>query len=79
MNTLKIKTTTKTVRHCNLQLTSKDIVGLLQRAGYCVPDSATVVFDVPGGADWSNTTIDISAEHPIGVNWSDTKQNVSEA
>jgi hypothetical protein len=42
-----------------LVLTRTDLLELLKLAGTVVPDGAHVVFDVPGGGDWSNTAVDL--------------------
>ena len=52
-----------------ITLTDFDILSLLHKAGYEVPDSCEVIFRTPGGGDWSNTDIDIDAEQPITIRW----------
>jgi len=45
------------------------LIAALRALGLNIPDSATLYFSVPGGGDWSNTTINICEENPISVEW----------
>jgi len=60
-------TVTETVHR--IDISGAVIRDLLARAGYTVPDSATVSFLVPSGADWSNTHVDVDDENPVYVRW----------
>ena len=56
-----------------INLTAEDICQLLRHAGYSLPSdikSISVQFTVPGGGDWSNTDVPITASHPVHVSWS---------
>lgn len=52
-------------------LNGQDILDLLIHAGIIpLSDAARLIqiqFDVPGGGDYSNTTIDIDNENPVAV------------
>jgi hypothetical protein len=76
--TLKTKTTivTQTATTSTLEVTGKLLVELLIAAGHYVPPNAEVYVCVPGGGDWSNTSLDVDTEHPIKVRW---KTNVVES
>lgn len=69
----------KTVRVTRIEkyeaeLNGVDIVELLRKAGHNIPEGATVYFAVPGGGDWSNTSIDITTEHPLRIEWKITEE-----
>ena len=34
-----------------------------------IPETAEVSFRVPGGGDWSNTTIEVDVDCPICIQW----------
>lgn len=69
----KAITTTVTSRH-RINLERDDIVRALHALlSVNLPPDATIEFNVPGGGDWSNTSIDISRDNPIVVSWSETK------
>jgi len=59
-----------TERH-ELRLSGEGIRGLLIHMGLIIPERAEVriYFEVPGGGDWSNTTIDIDDKRPVTVEW----------
>lgn len=48
----------------------KALLDLLNSSGAGIPENAEIYFQVPGGADWSNTAIDIDAENPVRIEWS---------
>jgi hypothetical protein len=54
----------------SINLDSKDIIDLLNNKGYLVPKTADVTFTVPGGAEWSNTTISLDDTN-IVVEWTE--------
>jgi hypothetical protein len=37
-----------------------------------VPENAEVFITVPGGADWSNTDLDIDSRSPVIIRWKET-------
>lgn len=51
----------------------KTLLDLLNSSGAGIPEGAEIYFQVPGGADWSNTVIDIDAENPVHIEWSTTE------
>ena len=70
-------TKTTTVQH-SVKLGAGDILDMLRKAGVPVPDSAVasdlrITVRVPGGGDWSNTNIDISASNPVVIEWKETR------
>jgi hypothetical protein len=68
------KRTTRTI-----EITGVHLLELLRAAGHDVPRTGTnVEFSVPGGGDWSNTSIDISEEHPVTVSWIEDEQHEEE-
>jgi hypothetical protein len=66
------KVSVVTTERCVLKLDRDEIVRLLRHAGVNIPDGPDICVDflVPGGGDWSNTTVDVDAEHPVTVAWS---------
>lgn len=40
-----------------------------------IPDTTKIEFFVPGGGDWSSTSIDITKEHPIHISWTTVEEN----
>jgi hypothetical protein len=54
---------------------------MLRDAGFSVPASAAVVVKVPGGADWSNTDLDIDDDTHITVRFesSETTEETDDA
>lgn len=70
------KHTTTTTCH-ELRLAGRDIIKLLGLSYDKVPDDAAVTVYVPGGGDWSNTTLDLSGKDPdtcVRVQWTTTKE-----
>lgn len=65
-------TSTKTTKK-ELVLTGDLIVSLLAPLG--VPQDARVVFDVPGGGDWSNTSLDVDEDNPVYVRWKEESEH----
>lgn len=78
--TLKTKTTivTQTATTCTLELTGKLLVELLINYGHHVPPNAEVYVCVPGGGDWSNTSLDVDAECPVKVRWKTSEVETKE-
>jgi hypothetical protein len=62
--TVRTKTTT-------IRLGREEVINILRREGVTVPTSVEIYFPVPGGADWSNTNIDIDSNTPIVVRWTE--------
>lgn len=79
-NKLEIKTSAVTSRseRKSLELSREHIVALLRSIGVNIPLGAEVNFDVPGGADWSNSTIEISRETPIVVHWDKESDDIKD-
>lgn len=50
-------------------LTGETLVSILRDAGYEIPITADVEFDVPGGGDYSNCTLDVSRDYPLYIRW----------
>lgn len=71
MDPVVVTTQTVVTTTC-FSLTGKDIIDLLRARGHTVPDDANVSFTIPGGGDWSNTELQISAEYPVEVSFSST-------
>lgn len=58
-----------------IKITGAGLITLLnqelaaQGKGRPIPANATVVVGVPGGGDWSNTSLDIDERTPICIAW----------
>jgi hypothetical protein len=57
----------KTTHH--LTLNRAEMINMLRAAGIAVPDHVEIMVRVPGGANWSNTDLEIDAYHKIEVKW----------
>jgi hypothetical protein len=65
---MKSKTTITTKTTTVLKLTEKDIIEFLEFKNIALKNKIVAVeFRVPGGGDWSNTTLEISENYPIFV------------
>jgi hypothetical protein len=63
----KVVTTRVTKR---LELTGEDIRGLLEAAADLqIPSTADIYIQIPGGGDWSNTSLDVDKKNPIVITW----------
>ncbi len=72
--------TTTIEKHNQIKMTHSDIVRLLKNTGE-IPESmeahqVDVYFQVPGGGDWSNTSVDITSGDPIIVSWKEVERIV---
>lgn len=71
-----VKTHTITTQRHTITLQGRDVINMLRKDGYEIPDKATVTFTVPGGGDWSNCALDLDDEdQPIEVTW-DTRTEI---
>jgi hypothetical protein len=61
--------TVETRRSFRIELNRERLLAML-RCELDIPSDAHIIFSVPGGADWSNTNIDIDDAHPVVVSWS---------
>lgn len=71
-----VRTRSTTITEQVYNLTGADIVGLLIERGDLLESQrgAEVTFTVPGGGDWSNSTIDVDADNPVVVTIRDRKE-----
>lgn len=60
-----------TVERHKITLSGKDIRELIkaQTSAFNIPTDADICVYIPGGGDWSNTTLDIDEDHPIVIEW----------
>jgi hypothetical protein len=74
--TMSVETIKTVTRRYKLKLSDTDIIDLLQGKQRCqnVPDNAVVTFHVPGGGDWSNTTMEVCSANPVTVEWTVTSE-----
>lgn len=64
----KITKTVSTTIETRIELTSKDIMDLLKTAGIIEgKQKCTVIFNVPGGGDWTSMPIEIDKDNPICI------------
>lgn len=55
-------------RHA-IKISGAQIIDLLRGGGFDVPDNAAVTVAVPGGGDWSNTTLDLNCDSTVQIAW----------
>jgi hypothetical protein len=72
---LKIKTQVTTRRAHRVEITRKDLVEFMKKLGYDLPRDASIYVNVPGGGDWSNTSLDIDKETPVVVTWATVEES----
>lgn len=72
MNTIEVKVT-RTETRKRIELTDSSIRALLKMEGHNIPVKAAIFVEVPGGGDWSNTSLDISAA-PVIIAWSEVSE-----
>jgi hypothetical protein len=72
----RVEVVTTTKRTSTITLTGRMIAEMVMRE-HDIPLGSVdvqVTFDVPGGGDWSNETINVSTDHPITVTWTQTQE-----
>lgn len=65
------RTVVTTERLHQIIIDDTEIRELLRRAGYQIPAKAQIFFTVPGGGDWSNSSVDITREFPVTIEWTE--------
>lgn len=64
--TIKHETTTTTT----MRFSDAEICEALRKAGHKIPlHDVRVLVRVPGGGDYSNTDLDVTAESPVTIIW----------
>lgn len=64
------KTTKTTVEITCVEIDDEQLIAMLNITyGLGIPQGASVWVHIPGGGDWSNTTLSISKADPISVKW----------
>lgn len=77
----QVKTRTRVTRNCEIRLNRRDILEAVRQElkaqgnAQAIPDNAEIEFFVPGGADWSNISIDIDDENPVVISWTEEEAN----
>jgi len=71
MSGIKITTVTRRTEQFRIELTGSDIAQMLKKHPrfFGIPDDVTISFHVPGGGNWSNTSIDIDDGNPVYIEW----------
>lgn len=67
IQTKSVVTTTKR----SITLDRKAIRALMAMAHNDIPETADIYVQIPGGGDWSNTALDIDAENPVTIEWTE--------
>lgn len=76
MNTIEVKTTRVETRK-RIELTDEDIRALVRAtSGSIIPVAAEVFVEVPGGGDWSNTSLEIR-DAPVVIAWTEITEEQS--
>lgn len=68
INRWKETIVTRVEKH-KVELSRSEMFELLTKAGYEIPNSAEIFICIPGGGDWSNTSLDIDDDHPVTITW----------
>jgi hypothetical protein len=71
---IKIKMETTTTRTFRASLGRDALVRALRSVGIVVPKNGQIFVAVPGGGDWSNTSLHIGLDVPLEVQWSHTEE-----
>lgn len=77
MTKIKTKVTTVTSKDHILEVTELLLLEVLREKGYEIPPNAEVYVQVPGGGDWSNTSLDVDKECPVFVRWQEQDTKVT--
>lgn len=73
MNIIETKTV-RTLTTKRIELTEDNLCELIRKAtGDVIPDTAAIFVEVPGGGDWSNTSLDIS-DAPVIIAWTEVTE-----
>ena len=57
-------------------MTAEELLSLLRRDGQAIPKSGVgVSVRVPGGGDWSNTSLDIDDDTPIEITFTEIESS----
>lgn len=68
-------TTVRTQTDRRVELGDVQIRQMLEAQGITVPRDARITIGVPGGGNWSNTDLDVSASCPVVVSWTEVTQS----
>ncbi len=71
INSVVQRTVVTTERLHQIVIDDTEIRELLRRAGYQIPAKFQIFFTVPGGGDWSNSSVDITREYPVTIEWTE--------
>lgn len=69
---MQIETITTTTKSFKLELSSSQLCRALIAVGINVPPTAKFHAHIPGGDDWSNEDLEINANTPLVVTWTET-------
>ena len=72
---MSVKTRAKITKDFRIEIDGEAFVKALQRTGLEIPLGAAIFVQVPGGGDWSNTSLDIDEDCPIIVTWTTTEES----
>lgn len=64
-----MQTETVTTIHHKVTIDRQELLKLIASLGYDIPTNAVISVCVPGGGDWSNTSLDIDKDNPIQIEW----------
>lgn len=74
MNVVETKTVRTEVTK-RIELTGQDIRKMVKTVtGNDLPVRAEIYVMVPGGADWSNTELNINVETPVVITWTEVTE-----
>jgi hypothetical protein len=72
----EVKVTEQLTQEVTYRFDKESLLRTLRKAGHEIPTDARdvkVFMRVPGGADWSNTNLDVEESCPLIITWKTTK------
>lgn len=74
---IETRVTSVVTKDFRLEVPAKALIEALQAVGLAVPTDAEVYVQVPGGGDWSNTSLDIDDACPVVLTWQTKEESHS--
>lgn len=78
MLTTKTKTTVTVRTEVRMEINRPFLIEMLEAQGHKIPAGADIYVQVPGGGDWSNTSLEVDHENPIIVTWTEIDEKVNQ-
>lgn len=69
---ITVKQQTRVTRDYRLELSGEQLRAMLPDD---IPVNAEIYIQIPGGGDWSNTSLDITIENPVVITWKTVEES----